>query len=587
MFKYVVNCCIIFSLFTACNNVNTNRSEKRGTDASFNDFQPRFLDAYWKENPSAAVFVGYGKYYDQLVIPDTLAFVNTVTFSRQWLDSLHSYSYTDLSDDNKINYNIIQNQLQSNIWYIDTFKSQHWDPSSYNLGGECYYILTQNYAPLTERLQTLSKHIRHADAYYAAATRMIDHPTKEYTELAIQQNEGSLDVFGTTLSDSIKASSLSEADKDSLQNHIILTTTAIKNYIAFLKKMRADKNFAFRDFRIGKELFAQKFKYDLVTDYTPEQMFAKADSAKHYYHKEMFRIANDLWKKYYSNRPKPNDSFALITAVLDKISLQHASPAGVVDTAMNIIHRIEYFIKSKDLFDYDTTTPLKVRIMPAFMAGVSLANAEFIPPYQKSGVTYYNVSDLSKMKPADAESELREYNNYSLQILSIHEGIPGHCMQGVYNNKKSSSKIKSVFGNGPMIEGWAVYCEQMMAENGWGDNAPELWLTLYKWRLRECSNVVIDYGIQCLNYSKNDVQKLLKDETFQEDAQIEEKYHRATVSQVQLCSYFTGLSDILALRDAYKNKMGNKYSLKDFHEKFLSYGSAPVKDIREVMLTQH
>jgi len=584
MFKYLINCCFVVLVFAGCNSANKNNSPNTNADGAFNHFQPRFLDTYWKENPSAAVFAGYGKYYDQLVIPDSAAFAGIVNFSRQWLDSLHSYSYSDLSDDNQINYNIIRNQLQSTIWYIDTFKSQHWDPSSYNLGGECYYILTKNYAPLTERLQTLSKHIQHADAFYAAAIKMIDHPTKEYTNLAIQQNEGSLDVFGTALSDSIKASSLSEAEKDTLQNHITLTTAAIKNYVAFLKKVIADKNYVFSDFRIGKELFAQKFKYDLVTDYTLEQMFAKADSAKHYYHNEMFRIANDLWTKYYSTSAKPTDSLRLIKAVLDKISLQHASPRGVVDTATGIIHQLEHFIISKDLFNYDTTTPLKVRIMPAFMAGVSLANAEFLPPYQKSGVTYYNVSDLSKMKPADAESELREYNNYSLQILSIHEGVPGHCMQGVYNNKKSNSKIKSVFQNGPMVEGWAVYCEQMMIENGWGNNAPELQLTLYKWRLRECSNVLIDYGIQCLNYSKGDVQKLLKNETFQEEAQIEEKYHRATVSQVQLCSYFTGLSDILALREAYKNKMGDKYNLKDFHEKFLSYGSAAVKYIREVML---
>jgi uncharacterized protein (DUF885 family) len=178
---------------------------------------------------------------------------------------------------------------------------------------------------------------------------------------------------------------------------------------------------------------------------------------------------------------------------------------------------------------------------------------------------------------------LREYNTYSLQFLSIHEAMPGHCMQGVYNNR-SNSIVRSVFQNGAMIEGWAVYCEQMMMENDWGNSAPELWLTLYKWRLRECSNVLIDYGMQCLNYSEADVHKLLKDETFQEDAQIKEKYHRATVSQVQLCSYFTGMSDILALREAYKNKMGNNYSLKDFHEKFLSYGSAPVKYIRQVML---
>ncbi len=583
MIRYL-NCIFPILFFAACNsasnqaNINSNNQ-----DSAFNNFQPHFLDAYWEENPSGAIYAGYGKYYDKLVIPDSNAFANTVEFSKQWLDSLHSYNYNNLSDDNKINYNIIQNQLQSTIWYIDTFKSQQRDPSSYNLGGECYYLLTQNYAPLTQRLQTLSSHIQNAAGYYAAAQKIINHPTKEYTELAIQQNEGSLDVFGSSLMDSIKVSSLTGSEKDTLNKRIVTTIAAIKNYVAFLKRISADKSYVFRDFRIGKELFAQKFKYDLVTDYTPEQMFAKADSAKNYYHKQMFRIADTLWPKYYGAAQKPSDSLALIKAVLDKLSLNHASPQTVVDTATKLVHDLEHFIIAKDLFNYDTSYPLKVRIMPAFMAGVSLANAESTPPYQKTGSTYYNIMDLSKMPSADAESELREYNAYSLQFLSIHEAMPGHCMQGVYNNR-SGSIIKSVFGNGAMIEGWAVYCEQMMMENGWGNDAPELWLVLYKWRLRECSNVLIDYGIQCLNYSEAEVEKLLKNETFQEDAQIKEKYHRATVSQVQLCSYFNGLSDILSLREAYKNKTGNNYSLKDFHEKFLSYGSAPVKYIREVML---
>lgn len=579
-------CCLYFILFfAACTNNATQKTLPADDtiNVDFNNFQPRFLDAYWKANPSSAIYAGYGKYYDELIIPDSNAFAHGVVFSKQWLDSLHAYNYTDLSDDNKINYNIIQNQLQSTIWYIDTFKSQQRDPSSYNLGGECYYLITQNYAPLTQRLQTLSKHIEKAGAYYSAAQNIIDHPSKEYTTLAIQQNKGSIDIFGASLTDSIKNSSLTDAEKDILQQRVAATTAAIKNYIAFLKKISADKNYAFRNFRIGKQLFDEKYKYDLVTDYTPEQMFDKADSAKNYYHQQMFLIADTLWPKYYDAAQKPADSLALIKAILDRLSLNHASPKTVVDTATALVHNLEHFIIAKDLFNYDTTYPLKVRIMPAFMAGVSLANAEFTPPYQTSGFTYYNISDLSKMPAADVESELREYNTYSLQFLSIHEAMPGHCMQGVYNNR-SGSIIKSVFGNGAMVEGWAVYCEQMMMENGWGNNAPELWLTLYKWRLRECSNVLIDYGIQCLNYSQNDVYKLLKNETFQEDAQIKEKYHRATVSQVQLCSYFTGLSDILALREAYKNKMGANYNLKDFHEKFLSYGSAPVKYIREVML---
>jgi hypothetical protein len=171
-------------------------------------FKPKFLDAYWKENPSGSIFAGYGKYYDQLIIPDGNSFVHAVAFSKQWLDSLHAFEHDKLSDDNKINYSIIQNQLQGTIWYIDTLKSQQRDPSSYNLGGECYYLLTHNYAPLTQRLQTLSTHIQHAGDYYACAQSIINHPTKEYTNLAVNQNEGSIDVFGAALEDSIKASAL-------------------------------------------------------------------------------------------------------------------------------------------------------------------------------------------------------------------------------------------------------------------------------------------------------------------------------------------------------------------------------------------
>ena len=135
-----------------------------------------------------------------------------------------------------------------------------------------------------------------------------------------------------------------------------------------------------------------------------------------------------------------------------------------------------------------------------------------------------------------------------------------------------------------MIEGWAVYTEDMMVENGWGGGAPEMELVLCKWKLRELANVLIDYDIQCLDAPKESIIQLLTKECFQTTAQAEEKYHRATVSQVQLCSYYTGSSAIHALREAYKNKMGNQYSLKDFHEKFLSFGSSPVKYIRERML---
>jgi uncharacterized protein (DUF885 family) len=214
-----------------------------------------------------------------------------------------------------------------------------------------------------------------------------------------------------------------------------------------------------------------------------------------------------------------------------------------------------------------------------------MASAEFPSPYLKGTAAYFNIADISAMPLDKAESVLRENNDYILQILTIHEGVPGHCLQGIYNSK-SPDIIKSVFRNGPMAEGWAVYAEQMMLESGWSNNSSEMRLMYGKWSLRVACNVIVDYGLHCLNYSKDDVINLLRNEAFQEESQLEEKYQRATLSQVQLCYYFTGATEILALRENYKKKMGATYRLKDFHERFLSYGTAPVKYIGERMMSK-
>jgi uncharacterized protein (DUF885 family) len=560
-----------------------NKQAYNNTDTLFTAFKQRFMDDFWKHNPSYAIGVGYGKYYELLNIPDSAGVASDITFANNYLDTLHAFDYNSLSDNNKIDYKILQNQFNSTKWYIDTFKQQQWDPSAYNLSGDCYQLLNIEGRSLNEKLLIISKHFAHAPAYYAAALQAIHQPTKEHTQLAVQQNEGGLPVF-EAVADSVKVSTLSPAEKDTVLAHINQTITAVKTYTTALKTMLADVQQQFRSFRIGKTLFAQKFTYDMVSDHTAEEMFNKAVAAKQMYHTNMYIIADSLWPKYCGTTPKPADSLLLIKTVIDKIALHHATPQGLLDSATKQVKALSRFIVTKNLFDYDTSFPVIVRIMPAYEAGVTLASAEFTPPYSQRGPAYYNVADLTKQPAAQAESSLRECNDYTLQILSIHEAMPGHCLQSIYSSKKSPDIIQSIFGNGATVEGWAVYVEKMMLDNGWGNNSPEMWLMFYKWSLRECINVIVDYGVQCLNYSKEDVTRLLKNEAFQEDAQIAEKYHRATVSQVQLCSYFTGASDINSLRDAYKQMQGPAYSLKNFHEKFLSYGSAPVAFIQTLML---
>ena len=577
-----------FIVLLAITMVSCNSPKKENndnTDADFASFETKFLDAYWKQYPSASIAQGYGKYYDKLVIPNAAAFANNVTFSKKWLADLAALDYEHLSDNNKISSNIIKNQLESDIWYTTFFKQQEWDASVYNISGSCDYIINQPYAPLDERLKILINYLENSDAYYKAALNNLKHPTKEHLEMAINQNKGGIQLFGKSLTDSIAASHLNSAQKSALRKNITKAVTAMNAYVKGLEKIDADKNFKFKDYRIGKELFDEKFKYDLATNFTPEQIYDKAVSDKKMWHNKMYITAAKVWKKYYPTQSKPQDSLEVIRMVLWKMQNNHSSPADFYPTLKKQVTELKKFIIEKKLFNFDTaSTPIVVRYMPEYERGFALASAEFIPPYQKKGTTYYNIDDVTQYPPDKAESALRETNFYSSQILSIHEAVPGHCLQGIYNNKKSPDVLRSVFQNGAMIEGWAVYCESMMIDNGWGNHEPEIELALGVWKLRELANVIIDYDIQCLNKPKEDIVKLLSKECFQTDQQVEEKYHRATVSQVQLCSYFSGSTAIQQLRDDYQKKMGNKYSLKDFHEKFLSFGSSPVKYIREQML---
>ena len=269
--------------------------------------------------------------------------------------------------------------------------------------------------------------------------------------------------------------------------------------------------------------------------------------------------------------------------LIDEISKKHVRAQDFQTEIERHIPMLTKFVRDKNLLYMDPGKPLVVRKEPAYMAGVAGASMTSPGPYDKEGNSYYNVGSLAAYSAGSAESYLREYNYYILQILSIHEAIPGHYSQLIYSNQ-SPSIVKSIFGNNAMIEGWAVYSERAMLESGFGNNEPEMWLMYYKWHLRSVCNTIIDYSVHVLNMSKEDVVKLLTEEAFQQQQEAENKWRRVSLTQVQLTSYFTGYTEIYELREEMKAKLGDKFNLKEFHEKFLSYGSSPVKYIRELML---
>ncbi|MES2565683.1 MAG: DUF885 domain-containing protein [Bacteroidota bacterium] len=569
----------IFVLFSCGGDKEKTEGLSKNQDTTFDAFKERFVLHLWELYPGWASSQGYHKFDSVLTIPNQEQRNRELDFCKANLDSLKAFDLNALSDNNKTDYYMIEGQLKSAQWYITDYKSYEWNPSDYNVCGSFAEMLANNYDSLDTRLRNFYLRMKNVKAYYETAKQQIKSPTTEHTQLAIDQNLGGASTFDADLNDALLKSHLKAEEKEQVSSRAKEAIGAINDYVKFLKEL---KNETPRSFRLGKELYAKKFEHDIQSGYTANEIYQKALEHKKELHAQMFTLTNTLWPLHMKGKIIPKDTLLAIKQMIDVLSVKHVQADSFQTEIERQIPRLVKFIQEKDLIYLDPLKPLVVRKEPAYMAGVAGASISSPGPYDKNGNTYYNVGSFSGWSKEQIESYLREYNHYILQILNIHEAIPGHYTQLIYSNQ-SPSIIKAIFGNGAMVEGWAVYTERMMLENGYGNDEDEMWLMYYKWNLRSTCNTILDYGVHVNNLSKEDAMHLLVDEAFQQKAEAEGKWKRVSVTQVQLCSYFTGYSEIYDLREELKKKEGDKFNLKQFHEKFLSYGSAPVKYIKELM----
>ena len=576
---------LVFLVGCVSNSQQIQTKSSLEVQMDFETFKANFIEELWKDNPGWALYNGYYKYDDQLNVPSKEKMDADLSKTRSTLDFLqNNYDPQEMSGKDATDYFILENALKSSIWYSEEFQSYKWNPASYNIAGGFGLILNTEYKSLDERLRTISRRMQNIPAYYSAAKANIDTPTMEHTLLAIQQNTGGVGVFGDSLKQKVAESGLSAGEQKEFETNRRAALVAINSYIEWLgaKKQELESNNSARSFRIGKKLYDAKYQYDIETEYTANEIFELALQEKKSIHAKMIKISHELWPKYFSGTTKPADELVMVKKLIDEISKEHTHRDNFVSAVREQIPTLVAFVNQHDLLDQDPTKPLVVRETPEYQRGVAGASINSPGPYDASANTYYNVTPLDHYDEAGAESYLREYNDRMLQILNIHEAIPGHYTQLVHANK-SPSLIKSILGNGAMIEGWAVYTERMMLEEGYGDFEPELWLTWYKWNLRTVMNTILDYSIHTQGLTESEAMDLMLNQAFQQESEAKGKWRRATLSSVQLTSYFTGYKEIYDFREEMKATQGAAFNLKDFHNQFLSYGSSPVKYIKIMM----
>jgi len=398
--KILLSFLLLAAFFTGCKKDGDVNPQSLKDDDAFTTYEQSFLDALWKQNPDWATQEGYHKYDSLLMVPSSKNVDKELDFDKIQLDSISRYDVTQLSGPNQIDFYLIQNQLQYSQWQIKQLKSYEWDPSRYNVIPGFATILNEHYAPLAKRLRNFYQRMAFIPDYYKEAEKQVKNPVVELTDLAADQNLGGVSVIETDFADSLKKTSIPDAEQKLMLARAQTSADAIKAFAAWLKALKNDKP---RSFRLGKEFYDQKFKYELQSQYTSQQIFNAAMDRKKFVHRQMAKISRDLWPKYFGTKPMPTDSLDLISQVIDTISMQHTSVADFQATIENELPKLTAFVTNKDLVTMDPTKPLIVRKEPAYMAGVAGASMSSPGPYDKDGNSYYNVGSLASYSPEIAK----------------------------------------------------------------------------------------------------------------------------------------------------------------------------------------
>ncbi len=342
------------------------------------------------------------------------------------------------------------------------------------------------------------------------------------------------------------------------------------------------------DFRIGAELYDRKLAFALDSPLSRRDIKTRAESEYESVRGQMYEIAKGVYLSvhpYTSFPDSPDEPYkqVIIRAALEQ-AYQHLPPRdGIVEVAKQQLQQATDFVIEKNIVTMPDD-PVEIIIMPEFQRGVSVAYLDAPGPLDQGQATFYAVAPLpSDWTDAQVNSFLREYNLYSIQDLTIHEGVPGHYLQLALSNRYPST-LRAVLGSGPFIEGWAVYAERVMIDEGYLEHDPLMRLINLKWYLRAVTNAIIDSAIHVDGMTKDAAMKLMIEGGFQEEREAAGKWVRAQLTSAQLSTYFVGYQEHIEMRRAVEAAWGEEFTLRRYHDQALSYGSPPVKYVRALIL---
>lgn len=485
-----------------------------------------------------------------------------------------------LDETNRTDLKILKNQLEYALFQLDELKPHEKNPLLYVglIGDGLDPLLTREFAPVETRMANLAARLEGVPAIVAAARARLGKPPRIFTETAIAQTRGLIELTSKGL---VEAAAQAPGQQAAVLAAAQKATAALTELLTFLEKELLPRSDG--DFRIGRALFEKKLRFELADPVDIDEVAKGARALLDATTEEMVATSLELWPQLFGKAAVPkHDTLAakkaLVKKVLDKVAADRPTNVTILAEAKKMLEEMTAFVRQHDLVRVPEEK-CDVIEMPEYRRGVAVAYCESSGPFEAKPETYYAIAPTPKdWSKARVDSFYKEYNRAMLVDLTIHEAMPGHYLQAMHNNR-FPSKLRALHSSGPFVEGWAVYAEWLMAKYGAG--GPKVRLQRQKMVLRLCANAILDHDIHAGTMDEKQALALMQGDAFQEEGEAVGKWKRARLSSAQLTTYYYGFSEFAKLRAAHETRPG--FSERTFNDRLLSYGAPPMKLLREIM----
>src|SRR5580692_1196269 len=552
-------------------NAKGASSDAKAGGGQFEQLVDDFVFGTLALSPTLATSYGY-HVHDGASLDDVLDDFSPagIAASRSFLQDIEGriakLDTASLDAEQRADIDIMHGALGASRLELDEIQSYRHNPTTYVelLGNGLYTLYVLQYAPAPERYRHIISRLNKIPELIQQAEANLQDAPEVWNHVARDENTGNIGLIDTVLRDNCPPGQRMRYDQAA-----VVADAALNGFNHWLEDHLAER---VSDWRLGKERYAKKFRLVLATGKTPEELLAEAEADLVKTRAEIARLA----------APKT------VEQALAEVARRHATAADFIPSAKQTLASATAFVKAKDLLTLPPNGNLEVIETPVFMRGLySVGGFNAAPALEpKLGAFFWVTPIPSDWPQARVDSKLREYNDSGMQHLTVHEAMPGHYVQAEYANEvqpRSRRLLRNIYGNGPYVEGWAVYSQQLMAEQGYLADTPGYRLTLQKQLLRVLANTILDVRLQTMGLTDSQALDLMTKNTYQETEEATAKLQRAKLSSCQLPTYYAGLKGWLAVREHYQSKHGAAFNLKTFHEAALKQGAVPLPVLERLL----